>query len=134
MLAPIQMNILSNVTANTVAFVPEAIDFHHIHLQIAATSGASSGATIQVLGSYSETRPDFSAAASLTNQHFPISIKNLDTVANINGSTGVVLGASATVIQGYMVNTDQLKWIAVRVSGVTGTVNISARLVAGDHI
>jgi hypothetical protein len=134
MLAPIQTNILSNVTANTVAVVPEVLDFHHIHLQVAATSAATSGATIKVLGSFSETRPDFAAAVSLTNQYFPISIKNLDTVANINGATGITLGASATLVQGYMVNTDQLKWIAVQVSGVTGTVNISVRLVAGDHI
>lgn len=134
MLAPIQMNILSNVVANTTAVVPEVIDFHHIHLQVAATTAGASGATIKVFGSFSETRPDFSAAVSLSNQHFPISIKNLDTVANINGAAGIVMGASATLVQGYMVNTDQLKWVAVQVSGVTGTVDISVRLVAGDHI
>jgi hypothetical protein len=87
-----------------------------------------------VFGSYSDTRPDFASAASITNAHFPISIKNLDTVANNNGSTGISLGASATLIQGYMVNTDQLKWIAVQVSSVSGTVDISVRLVASDTI
>lgn len=133
-LAPIQMNILSNVTAATVGVAPEVSDFHHLHLEIAATTAAASGATIKVLGSYSETKPDFSAAVSLTNRHFPISIKNLDTVANINGATGIVIGASATLVQGYMVNTDQLKWIAVQVGSVSGTINVSARLVASDHI
>ncbi len=134
MLAPIQMNILSNVTANTVAVVPEVLDFHHLHLQIAATTAAASGATIKVFGSFSQTKPDFAAAASLSNQHFPISVKNLDTVANINGATGIVLGASTTLVQGYMINTDDLKWLSVQVSGVSGTVDISARLVASDHI
>ena len=134
MLAPIQMNILSNATANTVAVAPEVLDFHHIHLQVAATTASASGATIKVLGSFSEIQPDFTAAASITNVYFPVSIKNLDTVANINGADGIVIGASATLTQGYMVNTDQLKWLAIQVSGVTGTVNISVRLVAGDHI
>lgn len=133
-LAPIQMNILTNVTANTVAVVPEVADFHHLHLQIAATSAAASGATIKIFGSYSATKPNFASAPSLTNQHFPISVKNLDTVANINGATGIVLGASATLVQGYMVNTDSLKWLSIEVSGVTGTVDISARLFASDHI
>lgn len=134
MLAPFQKQILTNATANTVAVVPEILDFHHVHLQIAATAAATSGATIKVLGSYSPIKPDFSAAASLTNQHFPISVKNLDTVANITGNTGIPLSASSTIIQGYMVNTDSLKWIAVQVSGVTGTVDISAIIVASDAI
>ncbi len=133
-LAPIQRDILINAVANGIGLAPEVSDFHHIHLQIAATTAAISGATIKVLGSYSELRPNFTVVASLTNQYFPVSIKNLDTVANVNGNSGIALGASATLVQGYMVNTDQLKWIAVEVSGVTGTVDISVRLVASDHI
>lgn len=132
LLAPIQMDIISNATAATVADVPEVSDFRHIQLQIAATSASASGATIKVYGSYSESRPDFSKAASLSNQYFPVSIKNLDTVANINGSTGITLGASETLINGYMVNTDALKWLSVVISGVTGTVDISVRLFAAQ--
>jgi hypothetical protein len=132
LLAPIQMDILSNITAPVTANVPEVSDYRHIQLQIAASSESSSGATIKVYGSYSEERPNFASAVSLSNQYFPVSVKNLDTVANINGSTGITLGPSETLVNGYMVNTDALKWLAVVVSGVTGTIDISVRLFAAQ--
>jgi hypothetical protein len=132
LLAPIQMDVLENVTAAAVADIPEVSDYRHIQLQIAASSDSSSGATIKVYGSYSETKPDFSASASLSNQYFPVSVKNLDTVANISGSTGITLGPSETLVNGYMVNTDALKWLAVVVSDVSGTVDISSRLFAAQ--
>lgn len=132
LLAPIQQDIIRNATAAVVADVPEVSDYRHLQLQIAATSESGAGATIKVYGSYSATRPDFSEAATISNQHFPVSIKNLDTVANINGATGITLGASETLINGYMVNTDALKWLSVVVSDVTGTVDISVRLFAAQ--
>lgn len=132
LLAPIQKDILTNVVAASVGLAPEVSDFRHIQLQIAATTASSAGATIKVYGSYSELQPDFGSAASLSNQYFPVSIKNLDTVANISGSTGITLGPSETLVNGYMVNTDALKWLAVVVSSVTGTVDISVRLFAAQ--
>lgn len=132
LLAPVEQDILKNATANGVSKAQNVSDFRHVQLQIASTLASGAAATLNVYGSYSEECPDFSNTASLTNQYFPISVKNLDTVANINGSTGIAPTTNSTTVGGYMVNTDVIKWLCVKLSGVTGTVDISVRLFAAQ--
>lgn len=134
MLAPINKKLIQNVVAATVSNPQLLEDFKDLHLTVSATTAAASGATVKIYGSFNADCPDFSAAASLTNKYFTVSVKDLNNVASIDGSTGIVFGASLTnSIKAYMVNTNALRWLCVKVESVTGTVDISVDLDTSDN-
>lgn len=134
-LAPINKKLITNATAATISAAELTEDFKDLHLTVSATTAAASGATVRVYGSFNEQKPDFTVAASLTNKYFTVSVKDLNNVASIDGSTGIVLGASLTdSIKAYMVNTNALRWICIKVESVSGTVDVSVDLDASDNI
>jgi len=60
--------------------------------------------------SYQIAKPDFSAAASPTNQWAYIQIKDLATNTAINGATGIV-ATGTDIAADYEVNTNGQRWI-----------------------
>lgn len=134
-LAPINLQLIKNAITASISKEQLVEDFKDLHLTVSATTSADSGATVKVYGSFSETSPNFAVAPSLTNKYFTVSVKDLNNVASIDGSTGISLGASLTnSIKAYMVNTNALRWLCVKVEDVTGTVDISVDLDASDNV
>ena len=90
-----------------------------------ATSGTAT-LTVQFKVSISETKPDFSSAASRTNPWTYVQVKNRDTDAALNGATGVVFtGADAVYL--VSMNTNRVRWVCPCVTAYTqGTVDVDA--------
>lgn len=113
--------ILAAAAANTTTSGADVRNFTNILFSLAST-----GATldVRIKGSYAHNQPDFTNAASESNEWFYVGIYNVDTGAFINGSTGIQLVGSSTVT-GYKVNIDRLKWLAVQIVNYSaGTVTM----------
>lgn len=116
-------------TGSSAAF-PVA-DYKHLVLTFSTQSNAN--LTVQVQVSNSVTAPDFSAAASATNEWDYVQCKRKPTDAAVNsdGSTGHAwTGTDGVRI--FRVNDDAPEWIGVTVSACSaGSVNV--KLAAYDN-
>lgn len=88
-------------------------DFRHIALMIATASSAN--LTIQVKGSFQDTIPDFSSAASASNQWDYVQVKDLEDASSLDGDVGIVYAGTDAVRQ-FEVNVNALKWVGVSIT------------------
>ena len=98
------------------------------NINIALHGSGTAAFTVKVMGSDQKAVPDWTAAASATNDWSYIGTWDLDPVTIIAGSTGYVFAGDATAR--LLVNTDTLTHINVEVSGysagaLTATVSAS---------
>jgi hypothetical protein len=133
-MAPITKEIISNANADTTSALEDLTGLEHIHIQVEGTTVSDSGFTVRAYGSFSPEAPDFSSAVALDNPYFGLATKDYSNDNTDDNSTGIAVGASATHVQGYLVNVDELKWFCVKVEDVSGTVDVSVRLYAGNSI
>ena len=122
---PITQKLLDAVSENGYSY-PDSVgyvrDFRHVSLAITASSSPT--LTVRILGSVAEEMPDFSSAASETNQWKYVQTKNLEDGSTIDGDTGVNFAGTAGT-ENVEVNTNNLRWLAVEVSGHSaGTVTV----------
>jgi hypothetical protein len=86
-------------------------------------------ATVKVYGSVLQTKPDFTASASATNQWSTMQLVNLNNGSPLDGSTGIVYtGAGTDGTTSYEVNTNAINWLGFVVSGYsagTGTLTLT---------
>ena len=98
-------------------------DFQHIGLCL--SSSGSAAFTIKFQGSNADTCPDFSAAVTNTNRWGYIQVKDLNTNAAIDGSTGVAYAADG--LNQYEANVNGMKWICATITLFTqGAVSLRA--------
>ena len=98
-------------------------DFQHIGLCLSSSGSAAFTVKIQV--SNSDTAPDFSAAASNTNRWSYAQVKNLDTNAATDGSTGIAFTNDGVV--NYELNLNGAKNICATITAYTqGAVSLRA--------
>lgn len=118
--------ILLAKATNGVGTTLDVRDFQNIVVSISSASSAN--LTIKCQGSISESSPDFSIAASSSNQWGYIGIYELDGATLKAGSTGVVYaGTDSTGL--YSINTDGLTWLNFQVSGyAAGNITVQASL------
>ena len=103
-------------------------DFRNIVLSIDTDGGGDAAMTVKIVGSVSETCPDFSAAQSDTNRWDYIECIDLSNGNSVAGSDGFVVATADDHVQ-YEVNVNSLKWINVIVSGWSeGEVTVKALL------
>lgn len=103
------------------------IDYRHIEMAIDTTNSASM--TIKVQGSIADSMPDFSSAASATNQWSYIQLIDLADQSTIAGATGLVLAGTDTH-RLFEVNTNGLSWVcAVVTARVAGNVTVQVKPV-----
>lgn len=105
----------------------------YINGVFAVTSAGGASLTLQVVGSIQEAKPDFTAAASATNQWAPIQFIDIDSNTTIVGSTGLVI--STDITKQYMVNTRQtiLRWIGFKIITYTSG-NATITLTISDNL
>ena len=108
---------LTEFTADGVQSISYTAGFQDFIFSIHAD--ATTTATIRIKGSASEECPDFSAAASSTNDWGYISFRELETADLKAGSTGVVLSAG-TLHKIYEVECNGLTHVAFDVSSFSG--------------
>lgn len=127
----IQKSILSAKAANGVGTTISGVsDFKNLELEL--TSASSANLTVKVQGSFAETAPDFSTAASATNPWFYVALYDLESPgAIINGSTGIVF-AGTDAVYGLIANVDGLQHINAIVSGYAAG-NATLKLNAYDN-
>ena len=103
-------------------------DFGNIILSIDTDGGGDAAMTVKIVGSISETCPDFSAAQSDTNRWDTIESIDLQDGNSILGDDGFVVATADDHVQ-YEVNVNALKWINCIISGWTeGEVTVKAFL------
>lgn len=91
----------------------DVTDFRHLVLALNTTGSAS--CTIKIQGSISETKPDFTASQSPSNQWTYLQIIDLADQSVVNGATGVVLTGTDTNRM-FEINTNGVKWVNVIVT------------------
>lgn len=91
-------------------------NFDDVALTLVGTGG-SVGFTVQVQVSMQDAKPDFTAAASRTNQWAYAQIKALIDGSAVAGGTGVVFTTAG--VQLYELNTNGVKWINFNLSSYT---------------
>lgn len=97
-------------------------DLRNINVALVAKDGFEG--TVKLLGSIQKEKPDFSAAATITNEYTEVTSVLMSTDDRIDGVTGFVFTGAEDGSYVLQMNTDLLTWIAVQVSNVTaGTVD-----------
>jgi hypothetical protein len=100
-------------------------DFQHVVIALDTTG--STTATVKIQASISQAVPDFTAAASPTNQWAYVQAIDLADQSVINGAVGI--GLTGTDMDRMVeVNTNGVKWVNVIVTAYTqGTIYASAK-------
>ena len=87
-------------------------DFRHVVLTMRSTQGTFQ---VRIQGSVAEKMPDFTLTSTSDNQWDYVESKDLEDGTTIDGDTGVGFTGTATRI--VEVNTNHLRWLALRVVG-----------------
>jgi len=112
----------NGATANSA--VIDVRDFRNTMITVEALS--SYDGTLKFFASYSTSgKPDITAAASITNEYFPVEVKQRNNDGSLVGTTGLVFDGSSDGVSGLSTNTDEVQYIAVKISGRSaGTVSV----------
>ncbi len=103
----------------------EVNDYKNIQLDLSSQSNGNF--TVKIQGSYADTAPTFSSAASATNPWFFVASYDLsDPSSIVTGATGYST-AGTDIVKGILVNTDALRWLNCSITAISaGSVNASA--------
>lgn len=113
-LIPDRYPIFTAKAANGVGSPMIVADSNNISVKLVTSGNANM--TIKFQGSLQATAPDFSAAASTTNQWDFINFADyLDAGTLTAGGTGIITGG-VDVFKNILLNTDGLVWINVQIS------------------
>lgn len=103
----------------------DVTDYDHIVLAIDTEDNAN--LTVKFQGSILETKPDFSAAQSVSNPWDFVQVKDLEDGSSIDGDTGLA-PAGTDDHRLFEVNTNGLKWFCARVTARSaGKVTVRAK-------
>lgn len=106
--------------------IPQIVDDFQ-HIVVALDTTGTTTATIKFQGSLSETVPDFTAAASPTNQWAYVQAIDLADQSVINGATGVAL-TGTDMDRMFEINTNGIRFFNVIVTNYTqGTITATMR-------
>lgn len=89
------------------------------HLVVAVDTANTATLVVKIKGSISDALPDFTAAASPTNQWAYLQLKDLNDGSTIGGSTGVT-ATGADIHKMFEVNTNGVRHVCAEVSGHSG--------------
>lgn len=118
--------ILNAAAAASTGSVVSVADYRNVNLQIGTASSAN--LTVKIQGSFSDTVPTFSSAATVSNHWDYIACYDLNTGLLVAGDTGFVVTGTDDFVN-YKVNTDGLKWICATVTARSaGSVTVKADL------
>jgi len=98
-------------TASSAAILVQ--DRQHLFLTFSSTGSANFTMKFQV--SYSDTKPDFSAAASPTNQRSYVSVMLATTRATIDGTIGITAAGTDSTMN-YEVNLSGARWFGATIT------------------
>jgi len=120
------VTILNAAAAASTGSTISVADYRNVNLQIGTATSAN--LTVKIQGSFSDTAPTFSSAATVSNHWDYIACYDLNTGLLVSGDTGFVVAGTDDVVN-YKVNTDGLKWICATVTARSaGSVTVKADL------
>jgi len=103
-------------------------DFKFVEFFLATDGGGDADLTVSFLGSMQKACPDFSAAASATNEYQLIQVIDLEDSAGIDGNTGIAMGAADKYRQ-LEANVNAMRWVNVIISSyVAGEITVKCKL------
>jgi hypothetical protein len=103
---------VAQVSATNVASGVMVSDFRNAVVTLG--TGGSPDFTVKFKGSTGETRADFTAAASETNQWDYVDVVDLEDGSSIDGDTGIAF--SGTEVRNIEVNINTLDWFAIELT------------------
>lgn len=119
------------MTAKTTTGVGTSIQVQDFQHKILTLIGANTAAfTVKVQGSNQDVVPDFSAAATGSNQWTFIQCTDLADGTAIDGATGVTFSANG--LKMLKVVPLALRWISLSITAVT-TGNLTASILASNN-
>lgn len=119
-----QQIVLNEVVANGAGTAFDAMDYRNIEIDVIQTGFTG---TVKIMASNADVKPDFTAAASLTNPWALVKCINLADGSAVNGATGIS-GTATTSITMLEANTNGIRWICPIVSGyAAGTLTVKVR-------
>ena len=114
--------VMVNVATTTQGVILDTTDYRHVECSVDWDEAATS--TIKFAGSLAETAPDFTAAASSTNQYDFIQMADIEDGSSIDGDTGVSV-AGGTDHRMFEANLNGATWftaVQTYTSGASSTV------------
>lgn len=109
-----------------------AEDFRNAVFSFATDGGGDAALTVKFQWSIQDTKPDFAAAQSVTNQWDFIEVIDLEDGAAIDGDTWVAV-ATADDYRNFEANINALRWISARVTARTAwEVTVKVNLFSND--
>lgn len=117
--------IFDAAAATSTGRVIDVQDYRNIMLQLGTASSAN--LTVKIQASFSETAPDFSAAASASNHWAYAASYDLVDSSLVAGATGYA-PAGTDVFKNIMVNTDGYRWLCATITARSaGSLTLKAR-------
>lgn len=116
-------------SAATTLAVPYSTDGYHIVFSLHCDVNTT--ATIKVLGSTQAAAPDFSSAASSTNDWGHIAYRELASADLIAGATGTVV-SNSTIHKLYEIESNVLTHVAFELTTVSGDGVIINGVIKGE--
>jgi hypothetical protein len=104
--------------------------YRHVVVQITITGAGAGGEVIKFRASGQPDKPDFDSAATQSNFHAPVMVKDLATGTTYAGAVGVP--ASATGVYLLEVNTNLISWLSVD-NSAAATAVYTADVVAASN-
>ena len=115
--------LLDSATSAKSSVAYPVSDYEQMFLTLASADNAEG--TIKIQGSFSVEAPDFSQSADADNQWSYISVRDLESGTNTDGTTWISLEWTDAV-NSYLVNTPWLRWLGVTITTyTTGTFNVT---------
>lgn len=120
------VTILNAAAAASTGSTISVADYRNVNLQIGTATSAN--LTVKIQGSFSDTAPTFSSAATVANHWDYLGAYDLNTGVFVAGDTGFVVAGTNDFVN-YKVNTDGLKWLCATVTARSaGSVTVKADL------
>lgn len=101
------------------------------HIMLTLSSASSANFTIKFQWSFSDSKPDFSAAQTNTNRWDYIQVKDYQNNSSIDWDTGISF-AGTDDVRMVEFNTNWLKWVSATITARSAWA-VSLRLVAFNN-
>ena len=69
--------------------------------------------------SFDDEKPDFASASAPGNSYFPVELKYKNDDTSAKGLDGIDYDGTMDGTRGYVPNTDEIRWIGVKIAGRT---------------
>lgn len=110
-------SVVQNLYNPTTGLRPvDVSSFRHVVLMLTVTGAGAASTAVKFRATGQQDVPAFASAASQTNFHTPVQVKNLSDGASVNGATGALVDATGVFM--FEVNTNLISWLGLDLTAI----------------